>query len=147
MSAVSNRGSQLSLLLAIVALLPACTSATGAEIPLGPPAMSVINQSNGLHTEVEADSWCVDGLLDRRCAAVEGPMIAVEAACRDEFVVALPKFFEPVPGEPLGRFPAEGGGAWPVEVREGTILVRAEGSGRWSQASWTFELTRPASGC
>lgn len=147
MTAVSKKRSQVSLLLAIVALLPACTSPTGAELPLGPPTMSVINQSTGLDTEIEADSWCVDGLFDKRCAAVDGPLITVEAACRDEFVVALPNFFQPVSGEPLGRFPAEGGGAWPVEVREGTILVRAEGSGRWSQASWTFELTRPAAGC
>jgi hypothetical protein len=109
--------------------------------------MSVINQSNGVHTEVEADSWCVDGFFSERCAAVDGPVTEVVAICGDQFVVALPDTFSPRPGEPLGQFPAEGGGAWPVEVQEGTVLINADGSGTWSSASWTFELTGNNEGC
>jgi hypothetical protein len=104
--------------------------------------MSVINQSNAVHIEIEADSWCTDGLLNERCAAVDGPVTEVGAACNDQFVVALPDSFMPEPGHPLGQYPAEGGGAWPIEVQRGTIHVTADGSGNWSRASWTFELTR-----
>lgn len=109
--------------------------------------MDVINQSNGAHTEIEADSWCADGLFSERCAAVDGPVTEVAAVCNDQLIVAVPDSFIPRPGEPLGQFPAEGGGAWPVEIQEGTVLVIADGSGKWSRASWTFELTREMGGC
>jgi len=110
--------------------------------------MSLINQSNGVLTEVEAGSWCVDGLITESCVAVDGAVPQVVGVCDDQFVVALPDTFSPRSGGPLGEFPAEGGGgSWPVEVQEGTVLVRADGSGRWSGASWTFELARDNDGC
>lgn len=65
----------------------------------------------------------------------------------DQVVVALPDTFSPRAGEPLGQFPAEGGGAWPVEVEDDNVLINADGSGKWSRASWTFELTRNNEGC
>lgn len=147
MSEVFVRRWQFGLFVVLLAGLAACSSGSGPELPRQPPPMSVINQSNGVHTEVEADSWCVDGLFKESCAAVDGPLTEVVASCEDQFVVALPDTFNPQPGEPLGQHPAEGGGAWPVAAREGTVLVRAEGSGQWNMASWTFELIRPNSGC
>ena len=128
-----------------VFLVMAAACSPGSELP--PPAMSVINQSNGVHTTVDADSWCVDGLFSERCAAVDGPVMEVVAVCDDQFVVALPDTFSPRPGDPLGHFAAEGGGAWPVEAQVGTVLVSADGSGNWSRASWTFQLTRNSEGC
>lgn len=109
--------------------------------------MGVINQNGAVHTEVEADSWCLDGLFSERCASVDGPVTEVVAGCDDQLVVALPDNLSPRLGDHLGEFPAEGGGVWPVELQEGTVVVDADGSGRWSRASWTFELTRDSGGC
>lgn len=104
--------------------------------------MSVVNQTNGVGTEIQADSWCTDGLLTERCAAVDGPVPEVVGMCDDQFVVALPDSLSPAPGEALAQLPAEDGESWPVAAQEGTVLVRATGSGTWSKASWTFELVR-----
>lgn len=109
--------------------------------------MLVITQNEGSRTEVSADSWCVDWLLERGCAAVDGPLTEVMAACEEVVVVAVPETFIPHPGDPLAQFPAEDGDSWPVATGEGTVVVQAEGSGRWSEASWTFELTRDEEGC
>lgn len=147
MSEVLVRRWQLGLLVVLLVGLAACSGGSGPELPRRPPPMSVINQNNAVHTEVEADSWCVGGLFSESCAAVDSPLTEVSAGCEDQLVVALPDTFSPQRGEPLGRHPAEGGGAWPVALREGTVLVRAEGSGQWNRASWTFELIRPNSGC
>ena len=104
--------------------------------------MSVVNQTNGVGTEIQADSWCTDGLLTERCAAVDGPVPEGVGMCDDQFVVALPDSLSPAPGEALAQLPAEDGESWPVAAQEGTVLVRATGSGTWSKASWTFELVR-----
>lgn len=136
---------QSGLLAVLVLTAPACSA--GSEPPPAPPTMSVINQSNGVDTHIEANSWCTDGLLSERCAAVDRPVPEVVAACNDQFVVAVPDTFSPEAGEPLGQVPAEGSRAWPVEVQEGSVLVNADGSGKWSRASWTFELTRNQEGC
>lgn len=131
------------LLVLSVAVLTAAGCSAGSE----PPTMFVVNQSNGIGTEVQADSWCTDGLLSESCAAVDGPVTEVVALCDDRFVVALPDSLSPTPGDPLGEFPAEDGESWPVEVQEGTVRVQATGSGTWSKASWTFELARDDQGC
>jgi hypothetical protein len=136
---------QSGLLAVFVLTAPACSARS--ELSPEPPTMSVINQINGVDTEIDADSWCTNGLLNESCAAVDGPVTEVVAACDDRFVVALPDTFSPELGDPLGQFPAEGGGAWPVEVQVGTVMVNADGSGNWSKASWTFELTRNDEGC
>ena len=112
-----------------------------------PPEMSVINQRTAAHHEVEPGAWCLDRLFSESCEAVDGPLTEVVATCDDSVVVALPEGFSPHPGDPLGDSPAEGGGAWPVDLREGTVLVQAEGTGRWNRASWTFELVRTDDGC
>jgi hypothetical protein len=130
------------LVLPIAALSAAACSASSE-----PPTMSVVNQSNGVGTAVQADSWCTDGLLGESCGAVAGSVPEVVAKCDDHFVVALPDSFSPTPGDSLAQFPADDGETWPVEVREGTVLVRAIGSGTWSKASWTFELARDDQGC
>lgn len=104
--------------------------------------MSVINQTDGARTEVQAGEWCVDGLLSDSCAAVDGPIERLVTSCADQLVVALPDHFSPRRNGPLGEFPAQGGGAWPVETQEGSVLVRATGSGKWSSASWAFDLAR-----
>lgn len=71
-----------------VLLVIAAACSSGSDLP--PPPMDVINQRNGVLTEVEADSWCADGLFSERCAAVDGPVTEVVAVCNDQFVVALP---------------------------------------------------------
>lgn len=109
--------------------------------------MSVVNQSNGVGTEIQADSWCTDGLLSDSCAAVDGPVPEVVARCDDQFVVALPDSLSPTPGDSLAQFPAEDGESWPVELHEGTAPVQATGSGTWSKASWTFEIMRDDQDC
>lgn len=112
-----------------------------------PPTMSVVNQSNGVGTEIQADSWCTDGLLSDSCAAVDGPVPEVVARCDDQFVVALPDSLSPTPGDSLAQFPAEDGESWPVELHEGTARVQATGSGTWSKAFWTFEIIRDDQDC
>lgn len=134
--------SRWSLVLS-VAVLAAAACSDSSE----PPTMSVVNQSNGVGTEVQADSWCTDGLLSESCAAVDGPVPEVVANCDDQFVVALPDSLSPTPGDSLAQFPADDGESWPVELQEGTVRVQATGSGTWSKASWTFELARDDQGC
>ena len=136
---------QFGLLVMLLAGLAACSG--GADLLPQPPPIAVINQSGGVKTEVEADSWCVDALFNETCAAVHGPLTQVVAGCEDQFVVAPPDHFTPLPVETLTKLPDEMGRVWFVESHEGTVLVRAEGSGQWSSASWTFELIRPNSGC
>jgi hypothetical protein len=131
------------LLVLSVAVLTAAACSASSE----PPTMSVVNQSNGVGTEIEADSWCTDGLLSESCAAVDGPMPEVVARCDDQFVVAFPDSLSPTPGDSLAQFPAEDGESWPVELQEGNVRVQATGSGTWSKASWTFELARDDQGC
>jgi len=109
--------------------------------------MSVINQSNGVHTEIEADSWCVDELLGESCAAVELSLTEVQSSCDDQFVVAPPDGFTPQPVDTLTKLPEGMGRVWFVEIREGPVSVRADGSGHWDRASWTFELVRDNQGC
>ena len=138
---------RLQLGFAGMLLVGATACSGGAELPPEPPPMSVINQSNGVHTEIKADSWCVDGLLGETCAAVDRSLTEVLSSCDDQFVVAPPDDFTPQPVDTLTKLPEEMGRVWFVEIGEGTIAVRAEGSGRWDRASWTFELTRDNHGC
>jgi hypothetical protein len=133
--------------LAGMLLVGATACSAGGELPPEPPPMSVINQSNGVHTEVEADSWCVDGLFGETCAAVDRSLTEVLSTCDDQFVVAPPDGFTPQPVNTLTKLPEEMGRVWFVEIPEGTIAVRAEASGQWDSASWTFELIRPDGGC
>lgn len=134
--------SRWSLVLPVAALSAAACSASSE-----PPTMSVVNQSNGVGTEVQADSWCTDGLLGESCAAADGLVPEVVAKCDDHFVVALPDSLSPTPGDSLAQFPADDGETWPIEIRAGTVRVQATGSGTWSKASWTFELARDDQGC
>lgn len=138
---------RLQLGFAGMLLVGATACSGGAESPPEPPPMSVINQSNGVHTEVEGDSWCVDGLFGGSCAAVDRSLTEVLSGCDDRFVVAPPDGFTPRPVNTLTKLPEGMGRVWFVEIREGTIAVHAEGSGRWDRASWTFELIRPDGGC
>jgi hypothetical protein len=131
------------LLVLSVAVLTATACCTSSD----PPTMSVVNQSNGVGTEIQAESWCNDGLLTESCAAVDGPVPEVAGRCDDHFVVALPDSLIPTPGDSLAQFPAEDGESWPVELQEGTVRVQATGSGTWSKASWTLELARDDPGC
>jgi hypothetical protein len=131
-----HRSRWLSVVLLVVLAVAACSSDSE------PPTMSVVNQTNGVGTEIQADSWCLDGLLTESCAAVDGPVPEVVGMCDDQFVVALPDSLSPTPGDALAQFPAEDGESWPVAAQEGTVLVRATGSGTWSTASWIFELVR-----
>jgi len=142
----SERSAQVNhsrwLVVVLVAVLVAACSSSSE-----PPTMSVVNQSNGVGTEIQADSWCTDGLLSESYASVEGPVPEVVARCDDQFVVALPGPLTPTTGDALAQFPAEDGESWPVEVQEGTVRVQATGSGTWSKASWTFQLARDDQGC
>jgi len=138
---------RLQLGFAGMVLVGATACSGGAELPPEPPPMSVINQSNGVHTEIEANSWCVDGLFGETCAAVDRSLSEVLSSCDDQFVVAPPDGFTPQLVNTLTKLPEEMGRVWFVEIREGTIAVRAEGSGRWDRASWTFELIRDNHGC
>jgi hypothetical protein len=104
--------------------------------------MSVVNQGNGVLTEVEADSWCVDRLVGDACARVDAPLPEVMVDCGDEVVVALPDTFTPQPAPDLVRIPKEKGRVWLVDTEEEIVLVRSNGSGKWSRVSWTFELAR-----
>jgi hypothetical protein len=142
---VFMRHAQLGFVGVILVGATACSG--GADLPPEPPPMSAINQSDGVHTEIEADSWCVDGLFGETCAAVDRPLTEVLSSCDDQFVVAPPDGFTPQPVNTLTKLPEEMGRVWFVESRKGTVLVRAEGSGHWSTASWTFELVRPEGGC
>lgn len=130
-----------SMAVSVAVLIAACSGSSDS------PTMSVVNQSNGVGTEVQADSWCTDGLLNESCAAVDGPVPEVVARCDDQFVVAVPDSLSPTPGDSLARSPAEDGESWPVELQEGTVRVQATGSGTWSKASWTFELARDDQDC
>ena len=128
-------------------LLVALLTAAGCSTSSQPPTMSVVNQSNGVGTEIQSDSWCSDGLFSESCAAIDGPVPEVVARCDDQFVVTLPDSLIPTPGDALAQFPAEDGESWPVELQEGTVRVHTTGSGTWSKASWTFELARDDQGC
>lgn len=130
-----------------ILLVGATACSGGAELPPEPPPMSVINQNNGVHTEIEADSWCVDGLFGESCAAVDRSLTEVLSGCDDRFVVAPPDGFTPQPVTTLTKLPEGMGRVWFVETREGAVSVRAESSGRWDRASWTFELIRDNQGC
>lgn len=142
---VFMRRAQLGFAGVILAGATACSG--GADLPPEPPPMSVINQSNGVHTEIEADSWCVDGLFGETCAAVDRPLTEVLPGCDDQFVVAPPDGFTPQPVNTLTKLPEGMGRVWSVETRKGTVSVRAEGSGRWDKASWTFELIPDDQAC
>lgn len=146
-SRLGVRTAQWGLLVVLLVGLAACSRSSGPELPRRPPAISVINQSNGVDTEVEADSWCLDGLFNETCAAVDGPLTEVVAGCEDQFVVAPPDGFTPLPVDELTKLPERLGRVWSVVAHEGTVLVRAEASGQWNTASWTFEVIRPNSGC
>ncbi len=135
------RGQWLLVVSGAVLTVAACSASSE------PPTMSVVNQTNGVGTEVQADSWCTEELLSESCAAVDGPVPEIVARCDDQFVVALPDSLSPTHGDSLGRFPAEDGESWPVELQEGAVRVQATGSGTWSKASWTFELARDDQGC
>jgi hypothetical protein len=107
--------------------------------------MKAVNQSDGAQTEIEADSWCVDGLFSVSCSAVDQPVTHVVAECDDNIALGLPDGLIPAPGDELE--PVTNDAAWLVTAPEGTVAVFAEGSGRWSRASWTFELTREGAEC
>jgi len=130
-----------------ILLIGATACSGGASLPPEPPPISVISQSTGLHTEIEADSWCVGGPSGESCAAVDRSSTEVLSSCDDRFVVAPPDGFTPQPVSTLTRLPEGMGRVWFVEAREGMIAVHAEGSGRWDRASWTFELIRDEDGC
>jgi hypothetical protein len=133
--------------LAGLLLVGATACSSGGESPPEPPPMSVINQGNGVHTEIEADGWCVDGLFGETCAAVDRPFTEVLSTCDDQFVVVPPDGFTPRPVKTLTKLSEEMGRVWVVEIPEGTVAVRADGSGQWDSASWTFELIRPDGEC
>lgn len=107
--------------------------------------MKAVNQSDGAQTEIEADSWCVDGLFSVSCSAVDQPVTHVVAECDDNIALGLPDGLIPAPGDELE--PVTNDAAWLVTAPEGTVAVFAEGSGRWSRAFWTFELTREGAEC
>ena len=132
-------------ILSITLLVATAACSSASELP--PPTISVINQSNAASTEVQPGEWCVEGLFTDGCAAVDAPVPQVVAGCDDHLVAALPDGFSPLPDGPLRDAPAEGGGAWLVEVEEGGVLVRADGSGIWSSASWAFDLERIDEDC
>jgi len=73
---------------------------------------------------------------------VDRPVPEVTVACETDVAVALPESFTPEPGGPLGDRASGDESVWPVARAEGGILVRAEGSGDWSRASWSFDLAR-----
>lgn len=127
-----------------VVLVGACSNGSG---PPAPPPLSVVNQSNGQATEVEAGSWCVDWLINEGCAALDGPVTEVGASCEENVVVAMPDGFEPQPNASLVAVPPGKGRAWVVDAQEGTVLIRSTDSGQWAQASWTFELLRDDDEC
>lgn len=134
---------QPGLVAVLLVVIPACSYVSAPEVPPEPLSIKVINQSDGVATKVAPGSWCFDGLFSAEsCVAVDAPVTEVVARCEDAFVVAPPETFAPRPGDQIGRFPAEGGGAWPVTTSEGTVIVHADGSGQWTSASWTFELVR-----
>lgn len=127
----------LSVLLTVVA----CSGDSG-EGPPEPPPMSVLGGNGEVLAVAEAGSWCHDGLITDSCAAVDRPAPEVTVACETDIAVAFPENFTPEPGAPLGDRASEDERVWPVTKAEGGILVRAEGSGDWSRASWGFDLIR-----
>lgn len=104
--------------------------------------MLVLGQNGEVLAEAEPGSWCRTGVITESCAAVDRPIPEVTVACETDVAVALPESFTPEPGPPLGEGSPTDEGVWPVTKSEGGILVRAEGSGDWSRASWTFDLIR-----
>lgn len=98
--------------------------------------------SNGVHTEIEPDSWCVDGLLGESCAAVDRSLTEVLSTCDDQFVVAPPDGFTPQPANTLTKLPEEMGRVWFVEIPEGTIAVRAD-AGLIFKGEQTLEIWDP----
>lgn len=137
---MSTRMGRLSLLaVSVLLIVVACSANSGAELPPEPPPMSVLDESGKVLAETPAGSWCRNGLITENCAAVDRPVPEVTVACETEIAVALPENFTPEPGPPLGSMEA---GVWPVTTTDGGILVRADGSGDWSRASWSFDLIR-----
>lgn len=133
---------RLSLLaLSVMLTAIACSGGSGSGPP-EPPPMSVLGENGEVLAEAEAGSWCRDGLITDSCAAVDRPVPEVIVACETDIAVALPESFAPEPGALLGERSSTDGSVWPVTKREGGILVRAEGSGDWSRASWSFDLIR-----
>lgn len=125
----------IGLLAMILASAVACSNNPGPS-----PVMLVVNQSDGVQTEVEADLWCVEEFGSENCAAADRPTTDVVAECDENVAVGLPQELIPEPGGQLE--PVPGDDAWLLTVRDGTVVVSAAGSGGWSRASWTFELTR-----
>lgn len=133
---------RLSLLTLSVMLIAVACSGGSGEGPPEPAAMSVLNGDGEVLTEAEAGSWCHDGLITESCAAVDRPVPEVTVACESDIAVSLPENFTPEPGAPLGEGSSADETVWPVTKTEGGILVRAEGPGDWSRASWSFDLIR-----
>lgn len=134
---------QPGLVAVFLVVVPACSYVFAPEVPPEPLSIKVINQSDGVANKVAPGGWCFDGLFsEESCASVDGALTEVVARCEDVLVVAPPETFTPQTGDHLNRFPAEGGGAWAVTTHEGTVIVRADGSGQWTKATWTFELVR-----
>lgn len=104
--------------------------------------MSVLGEDGEVLAEAEAGSWCHNGLITESCAAVDRPVPEVTVACEADVAVVLPEGFVPEPGAPLGDRFSTDERVWPVTKADGGILVRARGSGDWSRASWSFDLTR-----
>lgn len=133
---------RLSLLAFSVLLTAvACSGGSGEESP-EPPPMSVLGGDGEVLAEAEAGSWCHDGLITESCTAVDGPVPEVTVACEADVAVVLPESFMPEPGGPLGHRTSGEERVWPVTRADGGILVRVEGSGDWSRASWSFNLIR-----
>jgi hypothetical protein len=130
----------IGLLLVLLVATTACLGSPGS-----PPAMSAIDQGDGAATEINADSWCVGGVSADKCASAEGPVPEVVVRCDDNLALAPPGDFTLLQSDQIE--PVTGDEAWLVIVEEGTVVVRAESSGKWSDASWTFELRRDHGAC